>query len=98
MQQVSEEDMKYLRGTPAPLKIMIPVDIWDSISQEDVEERFSRDLITFLYKEVEDAGLINITENEVHWFINNKSELWVVVREKNFFHDYETCEYGWRSE
>ena len=97
MQQVSEEDMKYLRGEPVPLKITIPITIWDSISQEDVEERFSKDLVKFLYEEAKDAGLENLTEDEAHWYINDKAELWAVVRDKDFFHDYETCEYGWRT-
>jgi hypothetical protein len=97
-QQVSEADMEYLRGTPAPLKITVPVSIFDSISQEDVEERFGNDLVVFLYKEVEDAGLTNITKDEVNWFINDKAELWVSVRGKSFYHDYQTCEYGWRTE
>lgn len=96
---VSEEDMEYLRGEPVPLKITIPnIVIWDPISQEDVVERFNNDLVIFLYKEVEDAGLTNINKDEVHWYINDKAELWVQVRDKNFYYDYETCEYGWRED
>lgn len=95
---ISEEDMKYLRGTPAPLKITIPITIWDSISQEDVEERFSKDLVSFLYMEAKDAGLDNVTEDETYWYINEKAELRVEVRDKVFLHDSQTCEYGWRSE
>lgn len=95
-QHVSEADMKYLRGTPAPLKITIPVDIWDPISQEDVEERFSKDLVHFLYEEANDVGLANVTENETYWYVNQKAELRVEVRDKVFAHDYECCEYGWR--
>lgn len=96
VQQVSEEDMKYLRGTPAPLKIMIPVTIWDPISQSDVGERFGNDLVIFLYKELADIGILDVSEEEVHWYVNDKAELWVEVRDKNFFHDNETCEWGWR--
>jgi len=94
--QVSEEDMEYLRGEPAPLKITVPVTIWDSISQSDVGERFGNDLVIFLYKELADIGILDVSEEEVHWYVNDKAELWVQVRDKNFFHDYETCEWGWR--
>jgi len=93
---VSDQDMEYLRRAPAPLKITIPVTIWDSIEQEDVAERFGNDLVIFLYAELEDAGLTNISKEEVHWYINDKAELQVEVRDKIFLHDYQTCEYGWR--
>lgn len=95
-QTVSEADMEYLRGEPAPLKITIPVTIWDPISQSDVGERFGNDLVIFLYKELADIGILDISEEEVHWYVNDKAELWVQVCDKNFFHDYETCEWGWR--
>lgn len=95
-QLVSEADMEYLRGEPAPLKITIPITIWDPISQSDVGERFGNDLVIFLYKELADIGILDISEEEVHWYVNDKAELWVQVRGKNFFHDYETCEWGWR--
>src|SRR5574337_1600414 len=93
---VSEKDMEYLRGEPVPLKIRVPVSIWDPISQSDVGERYGNDLVIFLYKELADIGILDISEEEVHWFVNDKAELWVEVRGKNFFHDYETCEWGWR--
>lgn len=96
MTRVSEEDMKYLRGTPAPLHITIPVTIWDTISQDDVSERFGNDLVIFLYKELADIGILDVSEEEVHWYVNDKAELWVQFRDKNFFHDHETCEHGWR--
>jgi hypothetical protein len=98
-QRVSEEDMEYLRGEPVPLKITIPnIDIWDPISEEDVIERFGATLISFMYEEVKDAGLENVTTNEVEWLVNQKAELRAEVRGKTFLHDYETCEYGWRIE
>lgn len=97
MQVVSKEDMEYLRGTPAPLHITIPgIVIWDPIEQSDVEERFSKELVKFFYEEAKDAGLENVTEDEVQWNTNDKAELWVQVRNKSFYHDSETCEYGWR--
>lgn len=97
-QKVSEEDMEYLRGSPVPLKITIPVTIWDSIDQKDVVERFGATLVNFLYEEVKDAGLENVTEDEVFWYVNEKAELWVEVRDTSFYHDHDTCEYGWRVE
>lgn len=98
-QQVSEADMEYLRGTPAPLKITIPVTIWDNISQDDVSERFGEDMVIFLYKEVADAGITDdLSKDEVHWMVNDKAELRVEVRGKVFLHDYECCEWGWRVE
>jgi len=95
-EHISEADMEYLRGTPAPLKITVPVSIFDSIDQEDVAERFGNDLVIALYAEVEGAGLTNLSKDEVNWFVNDKAELWVVVREKSFYHDHQTSEYGWR--
>lgn len=97
-QHVSEKDMEYLRGTPAPLKITVPVTIWDPISQNDVSERYGNDLVVFLYKELADIGILEVSEEEVHWYVNDKAELWVQVHGKNFFHDEQTCEYGWRLE
>lgn len=99
--RVSEEDMKYLRGTPAPLVITIPgIVIWDPICQEDVEERFSKDLVKFLFEEAKEAGLENVTEDEVYWYVSSQKvgDLRAEVRGKVFLHDYETCEYGWRVE
>lgn len=71
---------------------------WDGIAQEDVEERFGEDLVFFLYEEAHDAGLLNVTEDEVRWYVNGKSELLASVRGKVFLHDYYCCEYGWREE
>ena len=96
-QKVSEEDMEYLKGTPAPLRITIPnIIIWDPIDQADVGERFGNDLVIFLYKELADIGILDISEEEVHWHVNDKAGLWVQVRDKNFYHDEQTCEWGWR--
>ena len=98
-QQVSEEDMEYLRGEPVPLKITIPnINIWDPISEEDVIERFGITLVGFMYEEAKDAGYENIASGEVEWYVNQKAELRAEVREKAFLHDYETCEYGWRED
>jgi hypothetical protein len=72
---------------------------WDRISQEDVSERFGYDLVIFLYKELADAGITrDLSKEDVHWYVNDKAELWVQVDGKNFFHDYQTCEWGWRTE
>lgn len=95
---VSEEDMEYLRGTPVPLKITIPVSIWDAISEEDVEERFGKDLVKYLHEEVADAGLGFVPKDMRYWYVNEKGELRVEVQNKVFLHDYECCEYGWRVE
>ncbi len=93
--QLSEEDMEYLRGTPAPLKITIPVTIWDPIDQDDVSERFGNDLVVFLYKEVADAGITNdLSKDEVHWYVNDKSEVMVEVQGKIFYHDCECWRLG----
>ena len=95
-QKVSEADMEYLRGTPAPLKILIPVSIWDDISEEDVEERFGKDLVKYLHEEVDDAGLGFVPKDMRYWYVNEKAELRVEVQNKVFLHDNECCEYGWR--
>lgn len=97
-QKVSEADMEYLRGTPAPLEVTVPVDIWDDISEEDVEARFGKDLVRFLYEEIADAGLAGISKEQVYWYVNQKAELRVEVQNKVFLHDSECCEYGWRVE
>jgi hypothetical protein len=95
-QQVSDADMEYLRGTPAPLHIKVPVTIWDPISQDDVSERYGNDLVVFLYKELADIGILEVSKEEVHWYVNDRAELWVQVHGKNLFHDQYTCEWGWR--
>jgi len=95
-QIVSEADMEYLQGEPVPSKITILVTIWDPISQSDVSERFGNDLVIFLYKELADIGILDVSEEEIHWYLNDKAELWVQVRDKNFYHDNETCQWGWR--
>jgi hypothetical protein len=87
MTRVSEEDMKYLRGTPAPLKITIPVDIWDSISEEDIVERYGRET-------VDDARSYLV--GKLNWFVNGKAEIMVQGQGRTFIHDYECCEHGWR--
>jgi hypothetical protein len=97
-QKVSEADMEYLRREPAPLKILVPVSIWDEISEEDVEERFGKDLVKYLHEEVADAGLGFVPKDMRYWYVNEKGELRVEVQNKVFLHDYECCEYGWRVE
>lgn len=97
-QKVSEADMEYLRGIPAPLKILAPVTIWDDISEEDVTERFGKDLVKFLYEEVEEAFGFSVDKEHIYWYVNEKAELRVEVQNKVFLHDYECCEYGWRVE
>jgi len=97
-QHVSEADMEYLRGTPAPLKITIPVSIWDVISQDDVDERYGNDLVVFLYKELADVGIVDITKEDVHWYVNEKYEVMAGCRGRVFVHDEQCCEYGWREQ
>lgn len=81
-----------------PHTIVSHQDSWDPISQDDVSERFGNDLVVFLYKELADIGILEVSMDEVHWFVNEKAELRVEVHGKVFLHDYETCEYGWRLE
>lgn len=97
-QKVSEEDMEYLRGTPAPLKTTIDVDIWDDISQEDVEERFGADLVFFFFEELNEAGLGFVSKDMIYWYVNQHAELRVEVQNTVFIHDRECCEHGWRVE
>lgn len=97
MQYVSEKDMEYLRGTPAPLKITIPVDIWDSISEEDISERFGKETIKDAEDYLlEDAGFQILYAGETKWFVNGKAEIMVTARGRTFVHDSECCEHGWR--
>jgi hypothetical protein len=96
-QVVSEADMEYLRGEPAPLKITIPVDIWDSISEEDIIERFGKETV----KDAQDyllegASFTILYAGEMKWFVNNKAEIMVTARGRTFVHDNECCEHGWR--
>lgn len=78
-----------------PLKVSEEdVTIWDPISQEDVEERFSKDLVKYLYETLADQES-NISENEVYWYVNDKAELRVEFRDRVFVHDFNCCEYGW---
>lgn len=86
-QRVSEEDMEYLRGEPAPLKILVPIDIWDSISEEDITERYGREI-------VDDAR--SYLAGKLNWFVNDKADLMVQGQERTFIHDSECCEHGWR--
>jgi len=94
---VSEEDMKYLRGEPAPLKITIPnIVIWDPISQEDIEERFGRELVEdlkFTLKHTE--GFSYTDDMEILWLVNDQEEVQAEVGGKTFVHDYSCCEHGW---
>jgi hypothetical protein len=69
---------------------------WDSISQEDVGERFGNDLVIFLYKELADIGILDISQEDVLWYVNDEGEVRAEVRGKTFLHDFHTCEWGWR--
>lgn len=70
---------------------------WDSLTQDDVEERFGGCLIDDL---IGDDYLLGVDErpadDEFRWFVNDKQELRAVFKERVFAHDYECCEHGWR--
>lgn len=100
-QLVSKEDMEYLRGTPVPLKITIPVSIWDVISLEDFEERFGKELVQDLMDVIhEDKMNANLTKDSVDWYVNDNNEAMASLscRGKTYYHDYDCCEHGWREE
>jgi hypothetical protein len=92
---VSEEDMKYLRGEPAPLKITIPVVIWEPLTQETVEARFGKELVQDLYDTLRSNGIEDAFEGELLWLVNKDQELMVEVRFRTFIHGYNQCEHGW---
>lgn len=88
---VSKEDMKYLIGMPAPLKITVPITIekpeekWDSICQEDVEEKFGDGIFLDLMVEVMLAALEYPVEGNLCWFINqDSSSVMVHMKERVF--------------
>lgn len=70
---ISEEDAKYLSGTPVPLKITIPVTIeedWKSVCEEEVEEKFGTDVLLNLMVEVMVSPIEYPAGAEAFWFVN----------------------------
>ena len=76
-EHITEEDAKYLIGIPAPLKITVPVTLekgeenWDSIVEEDVEERFGEDVLMNLMVEVMVSPIEYPQGAEAYWFVNH---------------------------
>src|SRR5512143_3919811 len=70
---------------------------WDSITQDDVEERFGGCLIDDLIGDDYLLGLDDQrpADDEFRWFVNDKQHLRAVFRERVFTHDDDCCEHGW---
>lgn len=95
VEHISEKDAEYLRGTPVPLKVMVPVVIWDPITQETVEARFGKELVKDLFDTLRIHGMEDVFEGELLWLVNKDQELMVEVRFRTFIHGYNQCEHGW---
>lgn len=69
---------------------------WDAITQETVEARFGAELVQDLRGTLKGrAGLINLEDHEVCWYINEQRELKAEIRGRQFIHGWNQCEHGW---